>query len=123
MKRHCAIAALLVQGLLVGAPALAEPPASVQNEVNFLLGSIERSGCEFYRNGTWHNSSAAQLHLRQKYEYLVGRNLINSTESFIESAATESSFTGQAYEVRCVGSVAVRSNQWLREALARYRAG
>ena len=97
------------------------PPATVQAEVNFLLGYVEGSGCAFYRNGTWHDSKAAQAHLRDKYKYLVANNLINTTEEFIERAATESSFSGQPYEVSCNGGATVTSKQWLSDELARFR--
>ena len=63
-----------------------------------MLASIERSGCEFYRNGSWYNSKRAQAHLREKYNYLAGRNLINIAEDFIEKGATESSVTGTPYK-------------------------
>lgn len=111
----------LIAGLLLMPVARAEPPLNVQIEVNFLLGYVEGSGCEFYRNGTWSDSKAAQAHLRDKYKYLMARNLINSTEDFIERAATESSFTGQPYQVRCNGGAIVPSNQWLRYELVRFR--
>ena len=97
--------------------AHAEPPATVQAEVNFLLGYVEGSGCAFYRNGTWHNSKEGQAHLRDKYKWLAARNLINTTEDFIERAATESSFTGLAYKVKCNGGPTITSNQWLRDEL------
>lgn len=121
MNMRLTTASALMLGLLLVPIARAEPPASVQMEVNFLLGYIEGSGCEFYRNGTWHDSKTAQAHLRDKYKYLVARNLINTTEDFIEWAATESSFSGQPYEVRCNGGATVTSNQWLRDELARFR--
>ncbi|MEN6584723.1 MAG: DUF5329 domain-containing protein [Sulfuricella sp.] len=111
----------LIAGLLLMPVARAEPPLNVQIEVNFLLGYVEGSGCEFYRNGTWSDSKAAQTHLRDKYKYLMARNLVNSTEDFIERAATESSFTGQPYAVRCPGGAIVPSNQWLRYELVRFR--
>lgn len=111
----------LTLGLLLAPVARAEPSASVQTEVDFLLRDIERSGCEFYRNGSWRDSQAAQAHVRSKYEYLVARNLINTTEEFIERAATESSFSGQPYKVRCNGGATVTSNQWLRAELAHFR--
>jgi hypothetical protein len=100
----------------------AAPPTTVQVEVDFLLGYIEGSGCEFYRNGTWHDPKAAQAHLRDKYSYLVARNLINTTEDFIEKAATQSSFSGQPYEVKCQDGARVTTHQWLRAELARFRA-
>ena len=112
---------VLMLGLLLMPVARAEPPTSVQMEVNFLLGQVEESGCAFYRNGTWSDSKTAQAHLRDKYKYLAARNLINTTEDFIERAATASSFSGQAYEVRCNGGATVKSKQWLRDELARFR--
>ena len=112
---------VLILGLLSAPVARAEPPTSVQIEVNFLLGYLEGSGCEFYRNGTWHDSKAAQAHVRSKYKYLVMRNQVNTTEEFIERAATESSLSGQPYEVRCKGAASVTSKQWLRDELARFR--
>jgi len=107
--------------LLLVPVAHAEPPTTVQIEVNFLLDYVESSGCEFYRNGTWHDSKSAQVHLRDKYKYLVAKDLVNTTEDFIEKAATESSFSGQPYNVRCNGGTTVTSKQWLRDELARFR--
>ena len=112
---------VLMLGLTLAPVARADPPTNVQIEVNFLLGYLEGSGCDFYRNGTWHDSKAAQAHLRDKYKYLAARNLFNTTEDFIEMAATKSSFSGQPYKVRCNGGATVTSNQWLRDKLARFR--
>lgn len=108
---------------LLFAPVLqaAPPPTNVQIEVNFLLGYIDGSSCEFYRNGTWHDSKSAQAHLRDKYNYLIATNQINTTEDFIEKAATQSSFSGLAYQVRCNGSLPVMSKQWLTDELVRFR--
>ena len=121
MNRRLTMGSVLMLGLLLAPVAHAEPPTKVQIEINFLLGYIDGSGCEFYRNGTWNDSKTAQGHLRDKYKYLVARNMINTTEDFIEMAATESSISGQPYEVRCQGGATVTSNQWLRAELARFR--
>lgn len=121
MNIRLTMGSVLMLGLLLVPVARAEPPTSVQIEVNFLLGYVEGSGCAFYRNGTWYDSKTAQAHLRDKYKYLVARSLINATEDFIERAATESSFSGQSYEVRCNGGATVKSSQWLRDELARFR--
>ena len=121
MNRRLTSGSLLMLGLLLAPVARAEPSANVQIEVNFLLGYIEGSGCEFYRNGFWHDSKTAQAHLRDKYKYLVARNLINTTEDFIERAATESSISGQPYEVSCNGGTMVTSSQWLLDELTRFR--
>ncbi|MGO9446903.1 MAG: DUF5329 domain-containing protein [Thiobacillaceae bacterium] len=121
MNIRLIVGSVLTLGLLVAPVARAEPPITVQLEVSFLLGYIEGSGCAFYRNGTWHDSKAAQAHLRDKYKWLAARNLINTTEDFVERAATKSSLGGQAYQVKCNGGAVVSSNLWLQTELARLR--
>lgn len=117
MGRTLAMLALLATAAVAAAPA-----TSVQMEVNFLLGFIEGSGCEFQRNGIWYDSVAAQMHLREKYRYLAARDLIDTTEQFIERAATQSSVTGQPYKVRCKGGPTIASQQWLSDELKQMRA-
>jgi hypothetical protein len=111
-----------VLGLALLTVASAAPPAIAQTEINYLLGFVESSGCEFYRNGSWYDSKRAQAHLRDKYEMLAAADKINTAEDFIEKAATKSSLSGRSYQVRCGGGEAVTSNQWLRDVLTRYRA-
>jgi Family of unknown function (DUF5329) len=108
-------------GLALLSVASAAPPATAQTEINYLLGFIESSGCEFYRNGSWYDSKRAQAHLRYKYQMLAAANQINTAEDFIEKGATKSSLSGWPYQVRCGGGGAVTSNQWLRDVLRRYR--
>ena len=121
MNLRVTMGSVLIAGLLLAPVARAGPPPSVQIEVNFLLNHLEGSGCEFYRNGTWHDAKSAQAHLRGKYKFLVARNLVNTTDQFIDRAATESSFSGQAYKVKCNGGAEVPSKQWLHDELARFR--
>ena len=102
--------------------AQAEPPAIAVAEINYLLDFVDRSGCKFYRNGSWYDSHRAQSHLRGKYEYLVARNRIKSAEDFIDQAATESSMSGEAYQIQCEAGPTVPSNRWLRTALSSYRS-
>lgn len=111
--------ALLLLGLAQTAGA--EPPIAARMEVSFLLGFVEGSGCAFFRNGSWYDSHEAQAHLRDKYDYLAARNQINSGEDFIDRAATQSSFSGQAYAVKCAGGAVIKSSQWLRDELVRLR--
>jgi hypothetical protein len=112
----------LILGMTLLPVARAAPPLVTQTEINYLLGSIDRSGCEFYRNGNWYDSKKAQAHLRYKYEMLAVHDQINTAEGFIEKAATKSSLSGRLYKVRCSGGEAVTTNQWLHDVLARYRA-
>jgi hypothetical protein len=121
MKTRNHAAALVVAATLWLPLARAEAPVKVQNEVSFLLGYIAGSGCEFFRNGTWYNSRKAVAHLRDKYKYLIDNNLVTTTEQFIDRGASESSFSGKAYQIRCSGGIPVNSQPWLRERLAELR--
>lgn len=111
-----------VFALICWSCAQAAPPSPVQTEINFLLGAIERSGCQFYRNGSWYDSKQAQAHLRRKYDALSAANRIATAEDFIDQAATRSSLSGEAYAIRCNNDPAVATSQWLRDVLARYRS-
>jgi hypothetical protein len=100
-----------------------QPQPLVQQEVSLLLAEVAASGCEFYRNGGWYDAAAAARHLRDKYQYLQARRPLKRTEDFIEQAASRSSFSGNAYRVRCPGQATVASRQWLLARLARLRGG
>ncbi|HSQ04393.1 MAG TPA: DUF5329 domain-containing protein [Burkholderiales bacterium] len=115
---------VLVLGLaLVIAPAArADLPAPVQQEIDHLIRYIGDSGCAFERNGTWSNAKAAQSHVRSKYDFLVKLGMIDTAQDFIDKAATQSSLSGQPYEVRCGRDSTTPTSFWLSSELARYRA-
>lgn len=107
------------------APGMADPvpsPPAAEAEINFLLTAVGTSGCEFLRNGTWHDAQQAQAHLSKKYQWLRARDRIKTAEDFIELAASRSSLSGEPYAVRCAGAEPVSSSAWLSEQLRRYRA-
>ena len=122
MKRQL-VALALALALWMPAGASSAPPESVRVEVEYLLASVRNSGCLFFRNGTWYEGKAAEAHLRDKFDYLMLHDRIESVEDFIEGAATASSLSGLPYSLKCAGSDAVSSNRWLRDRLARHRAG
>jgi len=101
--------------------AQAAPDARAQAEIAHLLEYVATPGCQFQRNGSWHDGAEARSHLQQKYDYLVKRKLVTDAESFIARAATESSMSGSAYQVKCGGGKAVASAVWLKEELVRFR--
>ena len=101
--------------------AHAAPPAAAMVEINYLLGLIEESGCEFYRNGTWYDAQQAQAHLRGKFDVLAASDQIKTAEDFIEKAASNSSMSGRPYQIRCAGAAAMTTNQWFSAALTRFR--
>ena len=94
----------------------------MQAEVDHLLATMGQSGCSFFRNGHWYGAEAAQSHLRSKYDYLVSAGQVTTADQFIDKAATQSSFSGQAYRVRCSDGKELPSRDWLREQLKTFRA-
>lgn len=114
--------AALILALLLGIGAQAAPaPAAVRAEIEALLVKLQASGCEFNRNGNWYTGPDAKTHLLRKLEYLENKTTLRSTEQFIELAATSSSSSGRAYQVKCGSGTAVPSAQWLANELAAAR--
>lgn len=114
--------AILAAIVLSLSTSSAEPAARARSEIEHLMSYLGGSNCEFYRNGSWHAPASAVEHLRGKYEYLAGRGLVSTAESFIERAASESSMSGKPYLVRCGSSESVESAKWFAAELSRYRA-
>ena len=98
-----------------------EMSTSTLQEITHLIAYLENSGCQFNRNGSWHEAKNASAHINKKYRYLLEKNLVSSAETFIERAASESSMSGKPYQVRCNGSEPVASAQWFKSELANYR--
>lgn len=97
-----------------------KPSATAQFEITHLLHYLSASGCEFYRNGKWHAVEEARSHIEKKYQYLLKKQIIESAEDFISKAASQSSISGEPYQVRCGNDVSP-SAVWLMEELMRLR--
>ena len=121
MNLYRSAGAMLLAATLHGA-VLAAPAAPAQAEIAHLLDYVATPGCQFNRNGSWHEGAEARSHLKSKYDYLVKRNLVTDAESFIKGAATQSSMSGKAYLIRCGSGQPTTSAQWLNAELERYRA-
>jgi hypothetical protein len=104
---------------VVQAAASASP---AKPEIDALLARVGDSGCAFNRNGTWYPAAQAKAHLLQKLRYLENRGLVQSTEQFIDRAASRSSETGQPYWVKCADAAPVQSRVWLSAQLHDVRA-
>lgn len=92
-----------------------------QGEIEYLFTFLEKSDCEFKRNGTWYDGKEAVAHINRKYQYLLKKGLVSTTESFIERAASKSSMSGRAYQVRCGGGDPVESKDWFFLELEKMR--
>ena len=118
MHRHL-FAALCLLAFAGSAPAAPSPTA--KREIQGLMDALSASSCEFQRNGTWHGREEARRHLQRKYEYLLKRDLADTAELFIERAASKSSLSGRAYQVRCPGQPAQPAAAWFKARLESLR--
>lgn len=110
--------------LVVVTPVSAvEPSSAALQEIHQLLDVLGNSNCQFNRNGEWYTPAEAVKHLNKKFDVLVGKGKIGTTEDFIRIAASESSVSGEPYQVQCSGAPAVNSGPWLTDALAKIRSG
>jgi hypothetical protein len=115
------IAALLAA--LFSCAALAvEPAPAAKVEVEALLARLATSGCKFQRNGSWHSATEARSHLQKKYQYLLDKHRVGTAEDFISLAATKSSISGAAYQVKCGAQEPVPSAAWMAGQLKEVRA-
>ena len=114
-------ALLVAAALLCAGGAFAKAPEPVRAEVAQLMTAVEKSQCKFNRNGSWHDAKAAREHLQKKFDYLDKRDMVSTTESFIERGASTSSSSGKPYEMQCGAARTVTSAAWLNDALFRLR--
>jgi hypothetical protein len=119
--KPCLLALLLALACFFN-PAQAAESAATKTEIAHLFTTLETSNCQFNRNGSWHDAKEASAHLGTKYKYLQNLNLVPSTEKFIELAATESSFSNRAYQIKCADNVVQPSAPWFTAALIKYRS-
>lgn len=96
-------------------------PSATKAEIDQLFKALEISNCEFSRNGTWYSADKASVHLQKKYNYLLKKHLITTTESFIKLVATQSSVSGKLYFVRCDNREVVTSKSWFIDKLNEIR--
>ena len=102
--------------------AAAAPDVSARGEIAGLMQALSTSGCQFQRNGSWHDAQEARTHLQRKYDYLLKKGKADTAEQFIQRAATRSSVSGSAYRVKCTG-VEEDSASWFARQLQRIRSG
>ena len=109
---------LVLIGVLASAASWAQAPSpAVAREIEQLFAALEGSNCAFQRNGTWHGPRKASDHLRRKYDFLLEKGAVASTEVFIELAASRSSMSGKPYLVRCGNTAPIPSGRWFNDRL------
>jgi hypothetical protein len=109
----------------VNLPSIAQTatlPPAIQPEINHLLGLIEQSHCEFFRNGTWYtDGKAIREHAERKLRYFLEKGKIKTTEDCIVWAGTRSEISGQPYRVRCGSNPPEPTAAWLTREIDKYR--
>ena len=121
MKGSLRILVVLALGASA-AIASAASTAKAQREIDGLIAALGNSGCEFERNGSWHDAKTARAHLQKKYDYLRKRGMADTAESFIERGASKSSMSGKPYRVRCPGKAVDTAAPWFEQRLRTLRA-
>ena len=94
---------------------------NAEKEILHLFDYLEKSNCQFNRNGTWYSPQEAAKHLERKYHWLFNRGLVNTAEQFIDRAASQSSMSGEPYLVRCGDSDPIMSSEWFTDELKKFR--
>jgi len=117
-RRLLLLAALSFVSVVDAAPV---SPAA-RAEIDGLMSRLETSKCEFSRNGSWYTAADAKSHLLAKLKFLEDRGMVQTTEQFIELAASSSSMSGEPYWVKCGTGSAVQSGPWLRTQLQGLRS-
>jgi hypothetical protein len=115
------ILSLLLAVSVLPLAAIAAPSPQARQEIQQLMDGLSASQCEFQRNGTWYGRVEARKHLQRKYDYLLKKGLVDTAEEFIERAASKSSMSGRAYQVRCPGQPAQPAATWFHARLAALR--
>jgi Family of unknown function (DUF5329) len=123
VRGDCSLGAALAGVLLLCAfatAAVADVPESQRAEVVDLFAYVRASGCRIERNGKLYPAAEAEAHMQKKYQHF--RDAIDSTEKFIELAASRSEVSGKPYLAQCNGRPPVPTRDWLLAELARFRA-
>ena len=101
---------------LLPAAASAE---TMDNEIDYLISSVEISGCTFIRNGKQHSGKDARAHLKSKRRH--NAYLYDSAEEFIDKIASKSAMSGKPYLIGCKGRAKQTAAEWFTSLLIKYR--
>ena len=110
------VGAVLTAILLMPGGTLAD---TKDEEIDYLISSVGKSGCTFIRNGKRYSRKDARAHLKSKRRR--NAHLIDSTEEFIEKIASKSSTSGKVYLISCNGEDRQTAGEWFTTVLRKYR--
>ncbi|PKF62038.1 hypothetical protein CW745_08030 [Psychromonas sp. psych-6C06] len=93
--------------------------ADTNTEIKHLLNFVEKTDCNYQRNGTSHNGAEAREHIQKKYDYY--KDDIVTAEDFIAYSATKSMISGKKYTIICQNQPEQYSADWLKKELLKFR--
>lgn len=93
--------------------------ATEEDNIEYLLNQIGQSDCVFVRNGDEHEASEAADHLRMKLRR--GKKYVDNADDFIERIASQSTWSGEPYLIRCSDTDEQLTSSWLQYMLETYR--
>lgn len=93
---------------------------TVEQEIDHLLNAVVSSDCIFIRNGKEYGGEEAKNHLNLKRRR--GKRYFSSAEEFVERLASSSSWSGNAYYIRCGDAERQLAREWFTAVLQKYRS-
>jgi len=115
MKLILKLLLVLALGFMAGT-AMARAPLSETQKIESLISSIESlKGAVFIRNGSEYSAVQAAHHMRMKWDKAGSR--VKTAEDFIEKCASESSMSGEKYQIRFANGKTENSGDYLHEEL------
>jgi hypothetical protein len=92
-----------------------------QERIDFLINGLANlPGAIFIRNGTEYKAADAQLHLRQKLNYVGER--VKTAEDFIKYCASGSSMSHRPYQIRLADGQTVETATFFAQRLKEFDA-
>lgn len=113
-------AALLMLILMTGTTLASDRSPKTEAEIAFLLDHVRNANMSFIRNEQQHTPEEAYDHMQAKLRHFDRR--IDTTEAFIDYAASRSTLSGRDYRVRLPDGLEVTSRDYLLTLLAEFRA-
>ena len=91
----------------------------MDTEIDHILNTVAASDCKFIRNGKEYEAGAAKKHLNLKRRN--GKKYFSNADEFIENLASNSSWSGEPYYIRCGDQEPQLAKEWFNAVLAKYR--
>jgi hypothetical protein len=105
--------------LLFNPGVLGAKDAREEKRIEHLLQTVEAlKGAAFIRNGTEYDAKDAGKHLRLKLKLAGDR--VKTAEDFIETCASRSSFSGDAYKIRLPDGTTTETAPFFRAKLREF---